>query len=141
MLFRSCLDRGRDIQAALDRALTASPAAGPGDAALATELAYGYLRFRGRLDFLLDTLLAAPGHTSSAVRRILGLAAYEILFLQSVPAYASVDWAVGIIRRRLGRTMGNVANAVLRALVRLDGAPLREDYCAEIGRASCRERV
>lgn len=128
---RLCLDQGRDIQAALDRTLTESPAAEPGDAALATELAYGYLRFRGRLDFLLDILLAAPGRTSSAMRRILGLAAYEILFLQSVPAYASVDWAVEIIRRRLGRTMGNVANAVLRALVRLDGAPLREDYFRE----------
>ena len=86
---RLCLDQGRDIQAALNRALTESPAAEPGDAALTTELAYGYLRFCGRLDFLLDTLLAAPGRTSSAMRRILGLAAYEILFLQSVTAYAS----------------------------------------------------
>lgn len=125
---RLCLDQGQDAQATINRALAATPEANSTDAALATELTYGYLRFKGRLDALLNTLLAAPQRTSSAMRRILGVAAYEILFLDRIPAYASVDWAVTLIRKRLGRTVGNVANAVLRNLIRLGDAPFQEDY-------------
>jgi 16S rRNA (cytosine967-C5)-methyltransferase len=125
---RLCLDQGRDVQDALHRALAATPGAKPADNALATELTYGYLRYKGRLDALLDTLLAAPKRTSSAMRRILGVAAYEILFLDRIPAYAGVDWAVTLARKRLGRTVGNVTNAVLRNLIRLGDAPFQEDY-------------
>jgi 16S rRNA (cytosine967-C5)-methyltransferase len=39
-----------------------------------------------------------------------------------------VDWAVTLARKRLGRTVGNVTNAVLRNLIRLGDAPFQEDY-------------
>lgn len=116
-MLRRCLDHHQDIQAAVDDVLTAA-AAGP-DKGLATELAYGYLRYRGRLDFLLSTLLKNPAQTSPVLKRILGVAAYELLFLGGVPDYASLDWAVTLVRERFDPTMARVANGVLRNLLRL----------------------
>ena len=55
-ILRRTLDNNQDLQAAVDDVLSAASAA-PQDKGLATELAYGYLRYRGRLDFLLATLL------------------------------------------------------------------------------------
>jgi 16S rRNA (cytosine967-C5)-methyltransferase len=119
-ILRRTMDHGRDLQAAVDDVL-AGAAAGP-DKGLATELAYGYLRMRGRIDFILGQLLRNPQQTSPVLKRILGVAAYELLFLSRIPEYATLDWAVSLVRGRLDQTMGKVANGVLRNLVRLGRA-------------------
>lgn len=120
------LDHGRDLQAATAEVL--AQAALDVDKGLATELAYGYLRFRGRLDFLLNQLLRSPSQTSPVLRRILGLAAYELLFLTRIPDYATLDWAVTLTKKRLGQTMAKLANGVLRNLVRLGQSVHRPEY-------------
>lgn len=125
-VLRRALDQGRDLQAATDDVLAPVPA-GP-DKGLATELACGYLRLRGRIDFLLDRLLAHPTRTSPILRRILGVAAYELLFLDRIPEYATLDWAVGLVRERLGQSMARVANGVLRGLLRLEDHPRQPDF-------------
>lgn len=121
-----CLDQHQDLQAAVDTALSESAHAQ--DKNLATELVYGYTRFCGRLDAILNTLLSKPGKTSPGLRRILGLAAYEILFLDGVPEYASLDWAVSLSRKRFGQAPGKVANGVLRSLTRLGSQAQSQDY-------------
>lgn len=113
-----CLDQGLDIQAALDEALL-SRQLSRRDAGLATELAYGYLRRKIRIDFILNRFLKKPEGLKPKVRRALGVAAYEILFLDRVPAYASVDWAVGLVRGLAGRGLAGAANAVLRRVSEL----------------------
>lgn len=125
-ILRRTLDHGQDVQAATDDVLTAAPD-GP-DKGLATELAYGYLRLRGRLDFLLNQLLRNPVQTSPVLRRILGVAAYELLFLSRIPDYATLDWAVTLTRERLDQTMAKVANGVLRSLVRLGRVVHQPEY-------------
>ncbi len=125
-ILRRCLEHGQDIQAATDDVLT--PASDGPDKGLATELAYGYLRLRGRMDFLLNQLLRNPVQTSPILRRILGVAAYELLFLSRIPDYATLDWAVGLVKERLDPTMGKVANGVLRSLVRLGRPAHQPDY-------------
>lgn len=109
---------GQDVQAALDTAL-AVPDLDPRDRGLATELVYGYLRLCGRIDFILAKFLKNPDAVPLNVRRILGLAAYEILWCSKVPAYASVDWAVSAVRHVAGKGLSGMANAVLR---RISGA-------------------
>jgi len=52
---------GQDIQPALDNALRVLH--DPRDKGLATELAYGYLRFKGRMDHLVRRHLAKPDRT------------------------------------------------------------------------------
>ncbi|SFL52989.1 16S rRNA (cytosine967-C5)-methyltransferase [Desulfomicrobium norvegicum] len=126
-ILRRTLDNNQDLQAAVDDVLSASSAT-PQDKGLATELAYGYLRMRGRIDFLLSQLLKNPVQTSPIMKRILGVAIYELLFLSRIPDYATLDWAVTLVRERLDQTMGKVANGVLRSLLRLGLAVRFEDY-------------
>jgi 16S rRNA (cytosine967-C5)-methyltransferase len=103
---------GMDLQEALDTVLTTGGLS-EADKGLATELSYGSLRLKGRIEAILSNHLK-PGKTPPAVLRILSLAAYEILFLDRIPAYASVNWAVDAVRRSAGQGPSRMANAVLR---------------------------
>jgi len=111
----------RALAAALDRATGLSTE----DRALATELAYGVLRRRARLDRALAPL-ARTGldGLDARVRIALRVAAYQILFLDRVPAYAAVDDAVEACKRVGGRGVAGLANALLRRLARVGEPPL-----------------
>ncbi len=119
--FRACLRGGLDLQPALDAAIRKT-APDARDAGLATELVYGTLRLRGRLDALLDRLLDDPGRVPAKLRDILAIAAYELLFLDKVPDYASVDWAVSAARADCGQGLAGLCNAVLRKVAKLGDA-------------------
>jgi len=109
----ACLIEGRDLQAALDTALTSSPLSDR-DAGLVTELVYGYCRLKGRLDALLDRFLD-PGRPLHAEARLaLGLAAHEMVHLDRVPHYASVNWAVDWAKGYTRAHLSGLFNAVLR---------------------------
>ncbi len=106
-----------DIQAAVDAVLSANTVS-PADAGLGTQIAYGYCRHKGRIEFILRTFLRSPDRIEPEVLMIMGMAVYEILFLDRVPEYASVDWAVNWIKAKWGGELGGVANAVLRRVCR-----------------------
>lgn len=116
----SCLLEGRDLQAALDTALTASPLSDR-DAGLVTELVYGYCRLKGRIDAILDGLLDPKRPLHHESRLALGLAAHEIVHLDRVPAYASVNWAVDWAKGYTRASLSGLFNAVLRRVA--DMAP------------------
>ena len=109
----ACLLEGRDLQAALDTALSADPLSDR-DAALVTELAYGYCRLKGRTDALLARFLDPARPLRPEAQLALGLAAHEILHLDRVPAYASVNWAVDWAKGYTGAHLTGLFNAVLR---------------------------
>lgn len=89
------------------------------DAALATELVYGTLRWQRYLDWLLAPNSHRPLDTVDAVPRVLlRMAAYQIVFLDRVPAFAAVNDAVTLARGRGARRMDGFVNAVLRAFLR-----------------------
>ncbi|HEY6477499.1 MAG TPA: transcription antitermination factor NusB, partial [Polyangia bacterium] len=128
-LARGVLDRverdgayaGRALAAALDRARAMSPE----DRALATELVYGVLRRRARLDRALDAFAkTGTSGLDPAVRIALRTAAYQILFLDRVPDYAAVDEAVETCKSAGGRGVAGFANALLRRLARSGEPPL-----------------
>lgn len=88
----------------------------PADRALATEIVYGVLRHRTRLDRALAA--HAPrglGGLSPVVRVALRAAAYQLLFLR-VPAHAAVDDAVAAVKARAGVKIAGFVNALLRKL-------------------------
>ncbi len=124
--------RGMDIQAALD-AVLAGRNLDPRDAALASELVYGHARLRGRTEFLVSRLLKNPAGLPPPVFAALTLAAHEILHLDRVPAYASVDWAVSRIKALSGARLAGVANAVLRRLADEAARGLGMDACLTPG--------
>jgi len=114
---------GRALAAALDRGRALSPE----DRALATELVYGVLRRRSRLDRALDALArTGTGNLDPAVRIALRMAAYQILFLDRIPAYAAVSEAVETCKALGGRGVAGFANALLRKLART-GEPALPD--------------
>lgn len=120
------LDGGADAQAVLDNALNSANLDGR-DRGFVTEILYGYLRMRMRLQAVLNCFLSRPDGLPVPVLRVLGMAAYEILHMD-VPAYASVDWGVESAKHLSRGKLGGLANAVLRKVARLaeDGAD--EDF-------------
>jgi 16S rRNA (cytosine967-C5)-methyltransferase len=87
---------------------------GDRDRALANELVSGTVKRRGSLDAVLGAFTKAPlADTDVEVLEALRLAAFQLLFLDRVPAYAVVDDAVALVARKGKRTQGFV-NAVLR---------------------------
>ncbi|HEY0255221.1 MAG TPA: 16S rRNA (cytosine(967)-C(5))-methyltransferase RsmB [Kofleriaceae bacterium] len=85
------------------------------DRRLASELVYGVLRHRARLDRALGAhadLKKTPLRVVIALR----VAAYQLMFLDRVPAYAVVDDAVAAARGSGGQKLAGFANAVLRKI-------------------------
>ncbi|MBI3812184.1 MAG: 16S rRNA (cytosine(967)-C(5))-methyltransferase RsmB [Nitrospirae bacterium] len=101
-----------------------SPVLNPLDRAFITELVYGVLRRRGSLDWAIGRFTTHRSRQSVKLKNLLRLGAYQILFLDRVPASAAVNESV-----RLAKTLGEKAiagfvNAVLRAMVRAETIPL-----------------
>ncbi len=95
------------------------------DRRLASELVYGVLRHRTRLDRALSAH-ANLKKTPPKVITVLRLAAYQLLFLDRIPGHAAVNDAVAAARAVAGPKVGGFANAVLRELTRRGEPPLPE---------------
>ena len=84
------------------------------DAALATRMFLGVLQNETYLDHYLD--LFCRTRTEPALRAVLRLGAYQLLFLDKIPAHAAVSETVELCRSvRLDRG-ASLVNAVLRRL-------------------------
>ncbi len=95
------------------------------DAALATELVFGVLRWQRLLDFLIERQAKRPAEGLDAnVRRALRLGAYQLLFLDRIPASAAVNESVELTKRAGKSQAASLVNAVLR---RLPQGPFRAD--------------
>lgn len=86
------------------------------DTALTTELVYGTLRHKLRLDFLVSLHLKNPEGLPGSMRAALCLGAYELLQLDRVPAYATTHWVTEFVKRSINPKLSKVANAVLRKI-------------------------
>ena len=122
-----CLNKNQDLQFALDQAIVASDLS-TRDRGLATELAYGYLRNKTRTDFLVTSFLKSPKKLPPHLLFVMGLAGYELAFMDKIPAYATVDWAVEWIKKNLGKRLAGVGNAVLRKIGKLGKTAQEPDY-------------
>jgi 16S rRNA (cytosine967-C5)-methyltransferase len=99
----------------------------PADRAFVTEVVYGVLRHRTRLDRALAAcaprgLAKLPAPAWVALR----VAAYQLLAMR-VPAHAAVDDAVRALKRVLGPRMGSFGNALLRRLATQGEPPPPDD--------------
>lgn len=100
------------------------------DNRLLAELVYGALRWRLRLESVLER---ASGRSLERIdpelRPVLLVALFQLLFLDRVPAHAAVSEAVDEARCRRGRGGAGFVNAVLRSVARrpsLDAWPVEE---------------
>lgn len=89
------------------------------DRNLVTELVNGTVRMQKHLDWVL-TLFLKNGISKQNpwLLNILRMSAYQILFMERIPAYACVNEAVVLTQSKVSDSMGKVTNAVLRRLIR-----------------------
>ena len=102
----------------LDRTLKATPL-DERDRALLTELTYGTLRWRGKIDARLSEQVRRPlANTDAFVRNLLRATVYQLFFLDKIPDYAAVNEAVALAKTRRGGKTAGFVNGVLRNLLR-----------------------
>lgn len=113
----AAVERGARSDRALDGALARHKLA-DADRRLATEIIYGTLRRQGSLDRALAPHCDRDWKRLDApLRAAARMAAYQALYLRSVPPHAAVDATVGALKARRQRGAGLV-NAVLRSWAR-----------------------
>jgi len=96
----------------------------PQDRALLTQLIYGALRWRGKIDWQLSRVLQRPlAGMNGYLRNLLRLTLYQLFFLDRVPDYAAVNEGVDLAKRRGGRKAAGLVNAVARRLLREKDRP------------------
>ena len=124
--------------ARLDESAAALPelsALSAADRALANELVNGTVKRRRSLDAVLGAYTRAPLRDALPdVRDALRLAAFQLLFLDRVPAYAAVDDAVTLVSGK-DRRAGGFVNAVLRRVAAEGREKLRELGAGDDARA------
>lgn len=91
------------------------------DKALLVQLVYGTVSMKLAIDFQLNQRLRKPIETlPTAIRNILRLGAYQIMYLARVPPHAAVNEAVKLAHRFGHIGTARLVNAVLRRLTQAD---------------------
>jgi 16S rRNA (cytosine967-C5)-methyltransferase len=104
------------------------------DRALATTLVLGTLRWQLKLDARIRALLARPeAKLAPAVETALRLGAFQLLYLDRIPAHAAIGESVELAKRAGETFAAGMVNAVLRKLARLphetvQGEPIAEEF-------------
>jgi 16S rRNA (cytosine967-C5)-methyltransferase len=89
------------------------------DRRFVTELVYGILRLRGRIDFALGCFCNQPlPRLQLEVQWLLRIGAYQLLEMDRVPSHAAVDATVELARKLGLAGLTGILNGVLRALDR-----------------------
>lgn len=117
------VERGADLDRALDRELRAAELGDRRDRALATAIAYAAVRHQARVDALLER---AAGRKlirlEAPVRAVLRAAAAQLVVLDGVPEYAAVSSAPDLARELGASRAAGLVNGVLRGLLRARAA-------------------
>jgi 16S rRNA (cytosine967-C5)-methyltransferase len=101
---------------ASDLLLDRSAKLDPRDAALASEIVLGSLRYQAQLDFLIGRLAARP--LDAEVRIALRMAIYQLRYLDRIPPHAAVGESVELAKRARKASAAGLVNAVLRKINR-----------------------
>ena len=110
------MERGRAHSDELLRGREAKALVQP-DRNLATALVLGVLRWQIRLDREINQLLKRPGaKLDPEIRIALRLGAFQLLFLDRIPAHAAIDESVELALKAGHRFASGMVNAVLRKL-------------------------
>jgi len=89
------------------------------DRAFLTELTYGVLRWRGKLDWVIRQFSKIPFEKiESGILNILCLGLYQIFFLSRTPSSAAVNESVELAKPFRGKGGAGFVNAVLRSAIR-----------------------
>jgi 16S rRNA (cytosine967-C5)-methyltransferase len=102
---------------ALDKALSQNPTLDQRDKALTTQLIYGVLRNRYRIDCFIEAGAKRPlKKLQPEIITLLRVGAYQLLYLDRIPASAAVNEAVTLAKTRGMQKASGLVNAVLRSI-------------------------
>ena len=94
----------------------------PLDKAFLTELSYGTLRWRERLDWVIRHFSTVPFEKiEPRMLNILRLGLYQVLFLSRTPVSAAVNESVELAKKLRGKGGAAFVNAILRSAARKKG--------------------
>lgn len=89
------------------------------DRALLTELVYGVIRWKAKLDYVLVGFYFGDYlKCLNVVKNAMRIALYQIMFLDRIPLYAAVNESVEYVKRIQGEKTAGIVNAVLRNIAR-----------------------
>jgi 16S rRNA (cytosine967-C5)-methyltransferase len=89
------------------------------DRAFINEIMQGTLRWRKKLQWLLEPFLnEAYSRVPRSIRHILESSLYQILYMSKTPPYATVNEAVDLAKNLKGHFWGRRVNAILRKILR-----------------------
>src|SRR5580698_4290636 len=88
------------------------------DAALASEIVFGVLRYRAQLDFLIEHYAGRRQKLDIEVRIALRMAIYQLRHLERIPPHAAVTDADDLVKRARKRSAAGFVNAILRSVDR-----------------------
>jgi 16S rRNA (cytosine967-C5)-methyltransferase len=98
------------------------------DRSLLTEIVYGTLRWRGRIDFHLKQLTRRSfEETDPFIKNLLRITLYQIRFLDRVPEYAALNEAVNLAKMHAGSRVSGFVNGIIRNLMRTNRTPTPPD--------------
>lgn len=113
------VEQGAYADLSLDETLRRHSALDPRDRGLLTELVYGVLRRRGRLDYALAKHCSQSlTKLESQVLQTLRLGAYQLLELERIPPSAAVNTSVNLVKQMGLQRASGFVNGVLRGLLR-----------------------
>lgn len=104
----------------LEKAFSQNPFLRPLDRAFIWEMVLGTLRWRGRIDAIIQAAVKFPEKKiDPRLLQLLRLGAYQILFLDRVPDSAAVDKSVRLAKAIFrNEQMAGFTNAILRSIAR-----------------------
>ncbi len=115
------------------------------DTALAQNLTYGVLRWKGRLDWVLDQYVKGGLRSLPIpIRNALRLGLYQVDYLDRIPPRAAVNESVKLAKQYGHRGTANLVNAVLRNILtslRPDFPDLKRDPAGHISVVYSHPRV
>jgi 16S rRNA (cytosine967-C5)-methyltransferase len=89
------------------------------DRNLVTEIVYGTLRWRGWLDYILQSSVSRPWDSlDPGLAILLRMSLYQMSRMDRVPAHAAVNDAVELAKKKLNTGSAGFVNGVLRSLLR-----------------------
>ena len=89
------------------------------DQAFLTDLTYGTLRWRGKLDWVIRHFSRVPFEkVESKLMNVLRIGLYQILFMSRTPVSAAVNESVELAKKFRGRGGASFVNGILRSFLR-----------------------
>jgi 16S rRNA (cytosine967-C5)-methyltransferase len=109
--------RGSTMDPLFDAFVMGDPLLTELDKAFAREICYGVLRWQGRLDWIIAAYSRIkPSRLERAILAILRMGAYQILFMDRVPAAAAVDESVKLAKGLRKKAATAFVNGILRGI-------------------------